>query len=159
MRKTEIAEIAVRLILGSVFLWSGLQKIDNPSRFAGEVFDYDLLNFTFGFAVSVVLPWLELVMGVLFLAGFVVEGCYGCSSLLLIIFVIAQTLVMHRGVSIKCACFGSGTGDQDVIGLVTLGRTVVILIVIVIGWAVHSVRETEKRNRKQVKQIPGACLT
>ena len=56
--------LALRLIVGVVFIYASIDKIIHPDRFAEIVWDFDLLPRSLVNPFSVCLPWIELVMGI-----------------------------------------------------------------------------------------------
>ena len=61
--------LALRIVLGGVFLYAGGLKIADPAAFAGSVAAYKLLP-TFGnYLVAATLPWVEVLCGLLLVIG------------------------------------------------------------------------------------------
>jgi uncharacterized membrane protein YphA (DoxX/SURF4 family) len=110
-----------RLGLGCVFLWSSLPKIRQPYDFLSGVYEYELVGPTVGIAVAMVVPWMELVLGIALVGGVFAGGALLGSAILLGVFVACHASVLYRGLAIGCACFG-GTG-QSPIDYGTLVRT------------------------------------
>lgn len=95
-----------RLMCGGVLVWAGLPKIVSPHLFLEEIYAYELVGPLTGLSIAIVLPWMELVVGVA-----VILGAFGRSALLLlemlmIVFIAAQASVLYRGMEVGCACFG-----------------------------------------------------
>ena len=55
--------LAVRLIMGVLFIYAGVGKIIDPLGFAASIFNYKLLPEAIVGIVAVVIPWLETVAG------------------------------------------------------------------------------------------------
>ncbi|MCL5282251.1 MAG: hypothetical protein M1376_20390 [Planctomycetes bacterium] len=66
--------VVIRLGLGCLFLWSSVSKIQLPHDFLGHVYAYRLAGPASGMFVSMMLPWLELLVGACLLAGVFVGG-------------------------------------------------------------------------------------
>ena len=99
---------AMRLVLGLVLLVAGAAKVIDPQASVAAVRAYELLP---GGLVTVVgwgLPFLELVLGVLLLAGIAVRPAALATAVLLAVFVAAVASAAARGLSIDCGCFGGG---------------------------------------------------
>jgi uncharacterized membrane protein YphA (DoxX/SURF4 family) len=100
--------IALRWLLGFVFIWAALGKMVDPQNFLVNLFDYRLplpdsiLRFT-----AVTLPWIELVCGLSLLTGFWPESTLGVILMLMAVFLIATAQAWVRGLEIDCGCFGS----------------------------------------------------
>jgi uncharacterized membrane protein YphA (DoxX/SURF4 family) len=99
---------AMRLVLGVVLLVAGAAKVIDPQASVAAVRAYELLP---GGLVTVVgwgLPFLELVLGGLLLAGIAVRPAALATAVLLAVFVAAVASAAARGLSIDCGCFGGG---------------------------------------------------
>ncbi len=97
--------LAARLILGAVFIYASLDKILNPAAFAETVFNYQLLPAHLINLMALILPWLELFLGVLLLSGIWLPGAVFGANLLMITFLSALIYNTARGLNISCGCF------------------------------------------------------
>jgi hypothetical protein len=101
-----ILALAARYLLGGLLLWAAVSKLANPTAFLGSLYAYDLpLPAALLKVVAVVLPWLELLCGLLLLANawpqttlLFVAGLFG-------VFVVATAQAAGRGLEIACGCF------------------------------------------------------
>ena len=112
-----------RLALGGLFLVAGYTKLHNPFLFEMAVDAYRILP---AWAVVIVargLPWLEVVLGLLLLAGWMLRYVSSFASLLLGAFVTMMGITYSRGVEANCGCFGFG----ERISPLTLARDSVFL--------------------------------
>jgi cobalt-zinc-cadmium efflux system protein len=101
--------LAARLILGGVFIYASLDKILHPDAFAEVVFNYQLLPSQLINLMALILPWLELILGVLLLSGIWLSGTVLGVNLLMIIFIGALVINTARGLNISCGCFSTET--------------------------------------------------
>ncbi|WP_081428132.1 MauE/DoxX family redox-associated membrane protein [Oleidesulfovibrio alaskensis] len=62
---------------------------------------------------AIILPWLELVLGVLFVLGRWQEGTFLLMNILLIIFWFTLFFNYLRGVDINCGCFSTQTSESS----------------------------------------------
>ena len=74
-RSTEsrLAPMVARLIVGGVFVWLSVNKIQHPIEFLKVLREYQLLPESppqFLNLTAVTLPWIELLVGILLIAGF-----------------------------------------------------------------------------------------
>ena len=99
--------LLVRLALGLVFVYASLDKIANPADFALIVKNYRLLPFDAINLVAVLLPWVELVAGLLLIFGLVTRGSSLLISVLLAVFIVALGINVSRGLDINCGCFST----------------------------------------------------
>jgi len=101
--------LAARLILGGVFIYASWDKILHPTAFAEAVFNYQLLPSQLINFMALILPWLELTLGVLLLTGIWLPGATLGVNLLLITFLGALIINTARGLNISCGCFSTDT--------------------------------------------------
>lgn len=95
----------LRIVLGGVFLYAGVLKIADPAAFAGNIAAYKLLP-TFGnYLVAAILPWVELLCGLLLVAGYRVRAAATLVLIMNLVFVAALTSAIVRGLDIDCGCF------------------------------------------------------
>lgn len=116
--------LSIRLVIGFIFIYAGVEKISDPESFAISISNYRLLpTITLNF-LAVTLPWIELVSGVLLLFGISVKENSTIIFSMLLIFTIGIIISLFRGLSIDCGCFGKGTQ----IGLFKLGENLLMII-------------------------------
>lgn len=105
-RAAVAAARACRLVIGTVFLVSGLAKISDQVRFlltlrAFRFFPDPLLPFA-----AIVLPWLEFFLGLFVLVGLFLGTSALMIAALNAVFAAALLSVVVRGFEIDCGCFG-----------------------------------------------------
>ena len=66
--------LAIRLILGITFIWASIDKIANPGGFALSIYNYRMLPHETINLMAIVMPWLELVTGILIIVGVFMRG-------------------------------------------------------------------------------------
>ena len=99
-----------RLVLGGVFLVAGGLKVIDPQSSVAAVRAYRLLPSSLVTIVGWGLPFAEIALGLLLLAGVATRLVAVASAVLLLVFIAAVTSAAARGLSIDCGCFGGG-GD------------------------------------------------
>ncbi len=104
--------LIARLILGGVLLAAGGLKIGNLQKSAMSVRAYELLPVGLANLFGYVLPWIEIGMGLLLIAGVAVSIVGLLGALTMFAFVVAIAQAWARGLSIDCGCFGGG-GQVD----------------------------------------------
>jgi cation diffusion facilitator family transporter len=112
--------LAARLILGGVFIYASFDKILNPAAFAQAVFNYQMLPAQLINLMALILPWLELILGVLLLSGIWVPGAVLGVNLLMVVFLSALIFNTARGLNISCGCFSTETTDSGLSGWTVL---------------------------------------
>lgn len=114
-----------RIILGLVFIYSGIIKIIDTAGFSNSIYNYKLLpDFLINFS-AIILPWIELMAGLLIILGITVKENALIINLMLTLFIIAIIINLFRGLDINCGCFGTGNGTK--IGLAKLIENSILL--------------------------------
>jgi len=104
-----LARIVARLILAGIFIYASLDKIAHPAAFAKDVYNYQILPDVLINLTALVLPWLELFLGLCLLGGIWLPGAVLTANGLLIVFLAALVFNMARGLDINCGCFSTGS--------------------------------------------------
>ena len=86
---TQPLTIVARLVLGVIFIYAGWNKIGDPAGFAKAVQNYRLLPLEMVNLFAIVVPWIELVCGLLLIVGLFTAGSSLVVTLLLLSFMIA----------------------------------------------------------------------
>ncbi|MBU1098833.1 MAG: DoxX family membrane protein [Bacteroidetes bacterium] len=101
-----------RLVLGALFIFSGIEKITNPGAFAISIVNYKLVPLLFINFIAIVIPWLELLLGIFVLFGIETKETSALISVLLIGFTLMVIIALFRGLNIDCGCFGTITAEK-----------------------------------------------
>ena len=97
-----------RLVLGGVLLVAGLLKYQHLDKSQMAVRAYELLPIALANFLGIVLPYLEIAVGILLIIGAAVRVSAVISGLLMFAFSIGIAQAWARGLSIDCGCFGGG---------------------------------------------------
>jgi uncharacterized membrane protein YphA (DoxX/SURF4 family) len=97
-----------RLVLGGVFLIAGWLKVIDPQSSVAAVRAYRLLPDPAATIVGWGLPFAEMALGVLLLAGIATRVAAAVTAVVLVVFIAAVVSAAARGLSIDCGCFGGG---------------------------------------------------
>jgi uncharacterized membrane protein YphA (DoxX/SURF4 family) len=114
----------IRIVLGFIFIYAGVEKISDPETFAISISNYRLLPIAIINFFAITLPWIELVAGILIVFGISVKENSAIIFSMLLVFTVAIIISLFRGLSIDCGCFGKGTQ----IGLLKLGENTLMII-------------------------------
>lgn len=95
----------VQIALGAVFVASAIPKLVDPPAFAHMIYNYRLLPGTLVNALALVMPWIELLVGVLLVLGAWRREAALVAALLLVVFLGAIGWNLLRGHAIDCGCF------------------------------------------------------
>ncbi len=96
--------LLARAIVGGVFVMYAIDKIAAPADFALNIERYELLPFGLVNLVAIVLPWIELVVGVCILLGVRLRLNAVFAAVMLVLFIGAIGSAMARGLEINCGC-------------------------------------------------------
>ncbi len=114
-KKLDIAGIAYRAarwILGAVFICASIHKILDPAAFARAVYLYQILPDGLVNLTALILPWVELFLGVLLIIGIWMPGAAVLSTLLFMVFMGALSYNLARGLDIGCGCFSTSPAAE-----------------------------------------------
>ena len=102
--------LAIRLVLGGVFVWAGTAKLVQIPSFIETVAAFDILpaDWVALFALSVI--WIELIAGGLLLLDIWPRSNALVVLVLLVMFSAALGINMYRGNDVTCGCFGGDGG-------------------------------------------------
>ncbi|MCX5768811.1 MAG: hypothetical protein NTZ09_00850 [Candidatus Hydrogenedentes bacterium] len=125
--KVAVVGFLLRGLLGTLFVAAALSKIQFPLEFLSEVYGYGVLGSDTGILLSLLLPWLELLLGMCLILDILVFESLFLAAGLLALFLIAQGTALASGRVISCGCFG-GRGVEDHIGWYTVGRTLILFL-------------------------------
>ena len=114
--------VPARLYLGAVFLLACYHKILHPDTFALDVAAYEFLPLQLVNLFALVLPWVELVAGVMLVVGFRARAASLLVALMMVAFIIALSAALVKGLDMSCGCFAEGVGEADPISWKTLVR-------------------------------------
>ena len=127
--------LAARLVLGSVFVIAGVEKVVNPNAFAKAINNYQMLPFAALNVMALILPWLEVLTGVFLIFGIRLRASSALIASMLVVFLIAIGSAMARGLSIECGCYSQG-GGGEIVGWKKVFEDVGLLVLAVqIFWA------------------------
>ena len=112
-RTTRIADRILRWALGCIFIYASLGKIADPAGFASIIKDYRILAGQLVNPAAAILPWLELVLGVMLVAGRWRGASLLLVNVLLMTFWFMLIFNYFRGVDVGCGCFSTQPSDES----------------------------------------------
>jgi len=103
-----------RIILAFVFIYASIDKIIHPQAFAQAVFNHQVLPETLINIIAIVLPWMELILGICLLFNIWMNGASVVTAGLMLIFISTITFNLLRGLDVGCGCFSTnGEGSMN----------------------------------------------
>lgn len=115
------------LVLGGLFLFSGLGKALGCEGTTRTVVAYNVLPGFLAMANGLILPWAEMLLARLLLAGLLTRLVAFGLSLLLLRFAIAKGVNLARGQQMDCGCLRRAA--RECLGWETLARSALLLAV------------------------------
>ena len=103
--------LLARLVTGGVWLVAGGLKITEPDASIDAVRAYELLPSSLAEILGLVLPSIEVVVGLALVLGVLTRSAAVISALLFVAFIIGIASVWARGIEIDCGCFGGGGAE------------------------------------------------
>ena len=96
-----------RIILGIVFIYASYYKILDPAVFSKNIHNFHTTDNLIWVEnlVALILPWLELIVGVFLIFGVFLEGSTSITIGLYIFFIIILSQAVFRGIDVHCGCF------------------------------------------------------
>ena len=122
-----------RIALGLIFFFAAYSKLyfgaawhmrDYHFFFAMAIDSYKMLPLSIVEWMARILPWFELLLGVLLIAGAGLRWVGSITSALLLVFIGAMARAKILGLEINCGCFG----NNEKLGTVTLIRDSSLLV-------------------------------
>ena len=96
-----------RVLVGALFVYSAIEKISRPEEFAVSLLNYRILPEFAINIIAIILPWIELITGVLLLIGVETNNSSAIILTMLSVFTVAVLIAIIRGLNIDCGCFGT----------------------------------------------------
>lgn len=119
--------VALRAVLAVTFIWASIHKIADPNDFALQVATYQILPLELINLQAIVLPWLEIITGLLLVVGFLTRPAALLTCGMNAMFIAAIAIALSNDLQLQCGCFASSeAGDQMDAGL--LVRDVILLV-------------------------------
>lgn len=106
LEKKQILLIS-RIVLGGLFIYSGIDKIIDPLSFAAIIHHYritppNMINFA-----AIVIPWIELIAGVFLIFSIRLKASALTINLMLVFFTVVLAITAFRGINVACGCFST----------------------------------------------------
>jgi uncharacterized membrane protein YphA (DoxX/SURF4 family) len=108
-KAAEIFLLLSRLFLGAIFVYAAYAKLREPWQiFAMNINSYNVLPLAMAEAAARVIPWLEMLLGLVLISGLWLRVSGTVASAVLLTFIVLMVRAYAKGMHIDCGCFGSG---------------------------------------------------
>ena len=111
LRPAQILYHGLRLMLVTIFLWSGIAKFLHPNQFAATVEAYGLLPDVLIVPIAVSLIFAEIIAAVGLL--FEKRGALTLITLMMILFLAVLSYGIYLGLDVDCGCFGPDDPEAE----------------------------------------------
>jgi uncharacterized membrane protein YphA (DoxX/SURF4 family) len=98
--------LAVRVLLGALFVVAGASKVGHADLFAAEIAGFRLLPAALIAPIAIALPFLEMLLGVYLILGLFTRTAAWIAVALFAVFDLAIASAVVRGMTVSCGCFG-----------------------------------------------------
>ena len=105
--------VLIRILLGVIFIYASYDKILDPGKFARDIDNYHIIPLVFENLIALIIPWLELFIGIGLVAGLMVDGASMISGGLMALFILFIFQATLRGFNIECGC---GLKEGEMVG-------------------------------------------
>jgi uncharacterized membrane protein YphA (DoxX/SURF4 family) len=109
VKRRRMIVLALRIVLGCVWLYAAYTKLkDSWVVFAMSIDAYQMLPDWAPPLLARSLPWVELAIGLLLLAGLWLRYVSVAGAAILVVFFTVMSVAALRHLQIDCGCFGPG---------------------------------------------------
>jgi len=145
--------VAGRVLLGVVFIYAAYAKLhfngswhlrDYYFLFAMGIDSYKMLPLSVVEVMARILPWLELALGVLLIAGAGLRWVGLATTALLVVFMVALAHAALGGLEINCGCFGNNSVKPSRELILDSGLLAVALVVTAGGFFSHQAGKSQR---------------
>jgi putative oxidoreductase len=143
----QILHWVCRGLMAGIFLYTGYIKLESPLQFAAVLYGYKLFPDSIIMPMSTYFPWLEMVLGVLFIIGWKMRYVALAACGLIGMFIVVLTITYLRGIDANCGCFSF----DDRITPLTIVRDGIIIVP-----AIYLALESWLRARRHSAAAPVA---
>ena len=103
--KTLNLPLIFRVIIGVTFIYASYSKILDPQAFSDNIHNYHITPVEVENLAALIIPWIELIVGVFLILGVFLEGATSITIGLLIFFIFILSQAVIRGIDVHCGCF------------------------------------------------------
>ena len=127
-------ELLVRWFLGVIFVYASHYKILAPADFAKIVYGYDLFPGELINLIAIIVPFIELIVGLALIAGYYPQSAALIVTGMLVAFIVVLSINLIRGHEFNCGCFSLESGDTTATTGTVLMRDFILLAMGLYVW-------------------------
>lgn len=142
--------LMLRLYIGGLFVYASMYKINYTAEFAETIASYEMVPYWGVNFMAVAMPWVELVAGILLMAGIRARAATVVIGAMLVMFTIAIIVTLVRDAPISCGCFQT---LGEAISWKTLVRDIIWVLMALHIYRYDRVFHLEKRYRMTIREI------
>ena len=79
--------LILRAVLGIIFIYASIDKITDPLTFSNAIDNYHITPIMLNNIIALIIPWIELIIGICLITGVFLDGSSIISIILLLIFI------------------------------------------------------------------------
>jgi uncharacterized membrane protein YphA (DoxX/SURF4 family) len=152
------ATMLLRLLLGAMFLFSGAVKAIDPEAFGTVVARYGLLPDVLVPYPAMVMPYLELIVGLCLAAGFRVRAASLTAAGMMFLFAVSISINAANGETFRCGCLELdrlGIGIGETVGMHLVARDLLLmgLFILLINVKKHVLSLDYYLEKKGLKKL------
>ena len=144
--------LLLRVYIGGVFVYASMYKINYPGEFAETIASYQLVPYWAVNLMALVMPWAELIGGILMILGVRTKSAAAVIAGMLVMFSLAILITLIRDIPIGCGCF---TSVEEPLGWSTLWRDLLWLAMTLQVYFFPSALQLEGRLLKSLQEVEG----
>lgn len=99
------AYLALRLIMGMLFIYAGVIKLTDPAGFAMTINLYGVVTWRMSTILAYIIPLIEIITGLCLVLD--IKGALGVLVVQLLGFMCILLYALHIGLEADCGCFGT----------------------------------------------------
>lgn len=124
-----IIVLIARLLIGGILIYASFNKIVDPGGFVKAIANYHIIPFGLENSMAIILPWLELIVGLCLIIGVFIDGAAFLVIIMMVIFIVAITFAILSGYNIECGC---GLKPGELVGIQKIIEDLTYLILALI---------------------------
>ncbi len=125
-----IIVLFARILIGGILIYASIGKIIDVGEFASAINNYHIIPFGLENSFAIILPWLELIVGICLIFGLFVDGAAFLVVIMMVTFIIAITFAILSGYNIECGC---GLKPGEMVGVRKIIEDITYLI---LAWMI-----------------------